>query len=61
MYATNVKVLEAINNAINAKKQQSDYVEDPRVDNLALMFLHSDPSRNKPGQKTTPIHLALDK
>ena len=28
---------------------------------LPLLFLHSDPARNKPGSKTTPLHLALDK
>ena len=28
---------------------------------LPLMFLHSDPYRNKPGHKTTPVHIALDK
>ena len=28
---------------------------------LPLMFLHSDPARNKDGSKTTPLHLALDK
>ena len=28
---------------------------------LPLLFLHSDPARNKPGGKTTPLHLALDK
>ena len=61
MYATNVKVLEAINNSINTAKQASGNADDPRINMLALMFLHSDPSRNKPGQKTTPLHLALDK
>ena len=61
MYATNVKVLEAINNSINQAKQTSGNIDDARINMLALMFLHSDPSRNKPGQKTTPLHLALDK
>ena len=28
---------------------------------LPLVFLHSDPKRNQPGVKTTPLHLALDK
>ena len=27
---------------------------------LPLVFLHSDPKRNQPGVKTTPLHLALD-
>ena len=61
VYATNVKVLEAVNNSIIAHKQASGNVEDPRIDMLPLMFLHSDPARNKPGQKTTPLHIALDK
>ena len=34
---------------------------DARIKMLPLLFLHSDPTKNKPGQKTTPIHLALDK
>ena len=28
---------------------------------LPLVFLHSNPMLNKPGKKTTPIHIALDK
>ena len=28
---------------------------------LPLLFLHSDPVKNKEGQQTTPLHLALDK
>lgn len=28
---------------------------------LPLVFLHSNPMINKPGKKTTPIHIALDK
>ena len=56
-----MKVLEAINNSIISHKQASGYQEDARIDMLPLMFLHSDPSRNKPGQKTTPLHIALDK
>lgn len=28
---------------------------------LPLVFLHSNPQLNKPGKKTTPIHIALDK
>lgn len=34
---------------------------DPRVNMLPMVFLHSNPQLNKPGKKTTPIHIALDK
>jgi len=60
MYATNVKVLEAVRNAYTTELQKSP--DDPRVSMMPLMFLHSKPdhSKNKSG-KTTPLHLALDK
>ena len=61
VFATNVKVLEAISNYMQTQKQMSGNQDDARIHMLPLMFLHSDPSRNKPGQKTTPLHLALDK
>lgn len=35
--------------------------DDVRVNMLPLVFLHSNPALNKPGKKTTPIHIALDK
>lgn len=35
--------------------------DDSRVNMLPLVFLHSNPALNKPGKKTTPIHIALDK
>jgi len=41
-----------------AKQLRSD---DVRVNMLPLVFLHSNPMINKPGKKTTPIHIALDK
>ena len=41
-----------------AKQERSD---DVRVNMLPLVFLHSNPALNRPGKKTTPIHIALDK
>ena len=60
-FATNVKVLDAINNFISQQKHLAANQEDARIHMLPLMFLHSDPGRNKGGGKTTPLHLALDK
>lgn len=58
-FATNVKVLNAVQDAIQLAKQ--DNREDSRIQMLPLIFLHSNPQLNKPGKKTTPIHIALDK
>lgn len=57
MYATNDKLLTAVNQAI----QTATDPDDPRVRMLALMFLHSNPDLNSPGMKYTPLHIALDK
>jgi hypothetical protein len=58
-YATNFKVLNAVQDAmVIAKQERSD---DSRVNMLPLVFLHSNPLLNKPGKKTTAIHIALDK
>ena len=59
-FATNVKVLDAINNYISQQKHLASNQDDARIHMLPLMFLHSDPGRNKGGGKTTPLHLALD-
>ena len=59
MFATDVKVLDAVRDAfIDSKREGSD---DSRIKILPLVFLHSNPELNKKGQKTTPIHIALDK
>ena len=58
-FATNVKVLNAVEDSMTIQKQ--DRSDDARVNMLPLVFLHSNPALNKPGKKTTPIHIALDK
>jgi len=58
-FATNIKVLNAVEDAMNIAKQERS--DDVRVTMLPLVFLHSNPQLNKPGKKTTPIHIALDK
>ena len=61
-FSTNVKVLESISNFISQQKHLAVNKNDARIHMLPLLFLHSDPGRNKkPGSKTTPLHLALDK
>ena len=57
--ATNVKVLEAVRDAMNVAKGENR--EDQRINMLPLLFLHSNPKLNKPGARTTPLHIALDK
>ena len=58
-FATNIKVLNAVEDAMTIAKQERS--DDVRVNMLPLVFLHSNPMLNKPGKKTTPIHIALDK
>jgi len=58
-FATDQRVLNAVQDAMQVAKQERS--EDVRVNMLPLVFLHSDPMKNKPGKKTTPIHIALDK
>jgi len=58
-HATNIKVLNAVQDAMTIALQERS--DDTRVTMLPLVFLHSDPKLNKPGKKTTPIHIALDK
>ena len=58
-FATNFKVLNAVQDAMTIAKQERS--DDSRVNMLPLVFLHSNPLLNKPGKKTTPIHIALDK
>ena len=56
MYATNLNVLRSMENFIRQKVQTGN----KRYALLSLQFLHSDPSRNVEGCKTTPLHVALD-
>ena len=61
VFATNVKVLEAVNDAMTTNLTNP---EDPRVTMLPLMFLYKSKGRHIPGLKQnmhTPVHLALDK
>ena len=58
-FATNMKVLNAVQEAMMVARQER--TEDTRVNMLPLVFLHSDPQLNKSGKKTTPIHIALRK
>ena len=60
-FATNVKVLDAVENTLSSRASLGGADSDARYSMLPLLFLHSDPARNKAGQKTTPIHLALDR
>ena len=58
-FATDMKVLNALQEAISTAKQE--WTEDTRVNMLPLVFLHSNPHLNESGLKTTPIHIALHK
>ena len=58
-FATDMKVLNTVQDAMTIALQERS--EDSRVKMLPLVFLHSNPQLNKPGKKTTPIHIALDK
>ena len=58
-FATNAKVINTVEDSMQLAKQNRS--DDVRVNMLPLVFLHSNPSLNVPGKKTTPIHIALDK
>jgi len=58
-YATNVRVLNTVQDAMQIAKNNRQ--DDSRVNMLPLVFLHSNPALNAPGKKTTAIHIALDK
>jgi len=58
-FATNTKVLSTVEEAMQIALQKRS--DDVRVNMLPLVFLHSNPQLNRPGKKTTPIHIALDK
>ena len=58
-FATNTKLLNVVDDAIQIQKQAQ--TTDQRILMLPLLFLHSNPALNPPGKKTTPIHIALEK
>ena len=59
MFATDVKLLSAVKETF--VQQMRERTDDSRIKMIPLVFLHSNPALNKPGMKTTPIHIALDK